>query len=53
MSANTILVTEAVRDASRRRIVAVIVAMSVVSLFFVDGCTTHGSLAWKSETSRR
>lgn len=44
MSANTILVTEAVRDASRRRIVAVIVAMSVISLFFVDGCVSCSSV---------
>ena len=40
MSALAPLTAEAVRDASRRRIVAVVVVMSVVSLFFVDGCTS-------------
>ncbi len=40
MSAVATLTAEAVRDASRRRIVAVVVVMSVLSLFFVDGCTS-------------
>jgi len=40
MSALTTLTAEAVRDASRRRIVAVVVVMSLLSLFFVDGCTS-------------
>nr|ADI22012.1 hypothetical protein [uncultured myxobacterium HF0200_01L06] len=44
MSANRILVAEAVRDASRRKIVAVIFAMSVISLFFVDGCVSCSSV---------
>ena len=40
MSATTALAGEAVRDAGRRRIVAVIIALSLVSLMLVDGCTS-------------
>lgn len=40
MSALATLIAEAVRDASRRRIVAVIIVMSLLSLFFIDGCTS-------------
>ena len=40
MSTFGILTAEAVRDASRRRIVAAILVLSFVSLWFVDGCTS-------------
>ena len=40
MSVATTLTAEAVRDASRRRIVAAIVLLSLGSLLLVDGCTT-------------
>jgi hypothetical protein len=43
MSAFGALAEEAVRDASRRRIVAMVVAMSLLSLFFIDGCTSCAS----------
>jgi hypothetical protein len=37
------LTVEAIGDAVRRRIVAAIVAMAIVSLWFVDGCTSCAS----------
>lgn len=40
MSTATTLTTEAIRDASRRRIVAAIVLLSLGSLLLIDGCTT-------------
>lgn len=40
MSTLTTLSAEAIRDASRRRIVTVVFVMSLLSLFFVDGCTS-------------
>ena len=40
MSAMPTLVGEAIRDAFRRRIVAAIVVLSLLSLFMVDGCTS-------------
>lgn len=39
-NATTTLAAEAMRDAGRRRIVAAIVALSLVSLMLVDGCTS-------------
>lgn len=40
MSAMPTLVGEAIRDAFRRRIVAAIIVLSLLSLFMVDGCTS-------------